>query len=301
MDVEVKEQYRDFLRRFYNPFNLLEEEKKRKDRELKKIPIIEDAIEPIYAGDFGKARSSLLELYRYCRPSYSNGVQETFDSDEKNMGEDQEQDSTMYELFRYDDWVEKALYFVNYYEDSLKPLPAKDSEYDKALKNWFIFGGNIAEHFESSIEKEAETRTLAVCDYIDSISYVCYSGLISAIDKLRQYIKKYGSQTEFLEKLITLYYQTKNVKQAYDNLLILVNRKILDTTSDSKEGIGNLLLKQADCEYKLGYFKKSIETAQTACNFGGWMPGCMNQTVDSYIALSKYDDARNVINIPAFK
>ena len=114
---------------------------------------------------------------------------------------------------------------------------------------------------------------------------------------------------------VSLYSQAEDIENLYENLLDLKDiyknsdsvdyliktlirkshLKDIDKNSDSVEA-GALLLRLADCEYKLGKFEKSIETAKEAYSLGCWIFGYANQIVESYIALKEYGKAREFVD-----
>ena len=231
---------------------------------------IEQKMGPIYSGDFDKVSKSL----RSYRNTYLHGLSETEKEEYVNVK-----------------ILENAIRFVDYYKYSLKPLPPENSEYDKALKNWRIFEEfkTAEKYFLNSIDKEEQTRTLAICDYIDFVSQK--ESNEHAVKELKKYIKLHGEHTALLEKAVVLYSLTNNTKQLHKTLTLLIDKK-----SNSKQETENLLLRLADCEYKLGNFKKSISTAKKAFDCGCWLFGYANQVVESYIALKEYDNARNFVD-----
>ncbi len=222
---------------------------------------ISELMHPIYEGDFDKALKSLDEEFV---------------------------DSL---------WNNTAKCFVNYYKYSLRPLPPEKSLYYKALKENFIFtySMNVEAYFIASIEKEPNTRVSAICDYMNYLfnRSDTQAQLQQAVEKLEKYMELYGKKTEFLERAVVLCSVMKDTEKLYSTLLTLVERK---RESGSNEEVADMLLRIADCEYRLGNFEKSIETAEKAFNCGCWINGYAKQMVDSYIALSEYDKARNFMN-----
>lgn len=237
---------------------------------------IEQKMEPIYSGDFDNVSKSL----RSYRNKNVHGYSETEKEEYVNVK-----------------ILENAIRFVDYYKYSLKPLPPENSEYDKALKNWRIFEEfkTAEKYFLNSIDKEEQTRTSAICDYIDFVSQKRSNG--HAVKELKKYIKLYGEQSELLEKAVVLYSLTDNIKQLHKTLTLLIDKK-----SDSKEETENLLLRLAECEYKLGHFKKSIKIAEKTVESDRCFKRSLSLIVDSYIALSEYDKARDKLKhfIPVF-
>ncbi len=189
--------------------------------------------------------------------------------------------------------LDRAKKFAEFYKYSSKQVPAENSEYDKALKNWFIFQNyDLAnEFFQNSIEKEESCRKLVICDYVNFISQT--EGEEQAVRKLEEYIKLYGQKTEFFEKAVTLYSQTNNLEKLQASLNRLINDK---SDPNREQNLGRWLLRRADCEYRLGYFEKSIETAKKAYDAKCWKVGYAKQIVDSYIAIGKYDEAKKSID-----
>lgn len=249
-------------------FNSDSKEKSEIEKKKKVFDSIEKLLEPIYNGDFTTVFLSIVDYKKEEARAVEN--------------------SEAYVDRRF---LDNAEIFLNYYRKNKNLLPPKDSEYDKALKNWRIFEEykTAKEYFIKSIQKEEITRNIAVCDYIDFVSQTESRG--QAIKELEKYIKLYGEQTEFIKKAVSIYSQQNNIKKVYVNLLILTNDK-----SYPQEKTGELLLRLSECEYKLGNFEKSIETAKKAFECGCWLFGYANQIVESYIALKEYDNARNFVD-----
>ena len=238
--------------------------------EAKAFDNIAQAIKPMYSGDFDKALDSIR--------NYRN----------KNA-HDANEDG----IYINPKYFESAKRFVEYFKDSQKPLPPENSEYDKALKYWEILNNNDSakQCFLASIEKESETRIDAIKDYIDFL--FATEDEKTAANALEEYKKNYSQSKPLLEKAVSLYSQIDIPEQLHANLLAL---------SEVDPNNGAVLLRLADCEYRLGMFEKSIETAKKAFATGCWIAGYLNQVVDSYIALSEYEKAKNeIIDTPLSK
>lgn len=232
--------------------------------EAKAFDNIAQAIKPMYSGDFDKALDSIR--------NYRN----------KNVHNNNEDG-----IYINPKYFENAKRFVEYFKYSQKPLPPENSEYDNALKYWEILNNNDSakQCFLASIEKESETRIDAIKDYIDFL-FATEDEKTAAIT-LEEYKKNYSQSKPLLEKAVSLYSQTGDSEKLYENLLAL---------SELKPNDGTILLRLADCEYRLGMFEKSIETARKALAAGCWIFGYANQVVESYIALKQYDKAREFVD-----
>ena len=120
-------------------------------------------------------------------------------------------------------------------------------------------------------------------------------GLKATLSELKRYRKQFFLFYEDEDETIlecSLYSQEGNIEKLYEKLLVL---KDIHKQRDSSE-TGALLLRLADCEYRLGMFEKSIETAKEAYFYGCWIFGYANQVVESYIALKQYDKAREFVD-----
>ena len=231
----------------------------------KKRAKISELLHPIYNGDFDKALR-LIKRYRNLY-AHSNIAQ--------LIGVDRNELDLKF--------LENAARFIEYHKYSQKPLPPENSEYSEAVKDWWIFENiqSAKQHFISSIEKDSETRTDAICDYVDFL--IETENKEVAVSTIEEYKKVYGLNKSILEKAVSLYSQIGDSEKLYENLQAL-NKISPDD--------GNLLLRLAECEYQFGKFEKSIETAEKALKCGCWKAGYAKQMVDSYIALSQYDKAK---------